>query len=345
MYTFKKITKRLEGLHYPQEYLCVSNESFQLPLRASLIGKDNLITDITNHHAFTGYCPVIFALSSTYYEGSSEKITIFFSQDRIDETRFFSQDRIAETGTVSHNPIANTGSFLPKSAIAKLELEKIKSIQTGDGDVRFYEGVNGEHHFTSFIAQAAGQLYNRLYNNKPGNVFLAGNLYKQVQIAYSLPRKISLITVGKNGLFNLFPTDLHGQVSANYYIISLRHGGQACAQVEALKKIVLSDMNAAAFKMVYSLGKNHMQPLKEANVFPFSAQVSNGFQLPIPKDSMSYKELQLESSFDAGIHRIFLFTIMNFVQVSSSLQTLAHIHNTYATWRFKQGIQNSFLLR
>jgi len=323
MNKFKKITKRLEGLHYPQEYLCLSKESFQLPLQLSLIEKGNIVADVTNHHAFTGYCPLILALSSNYNTHSSEKITINFSQ----------------------NPLPKNGSFKLNATIAKLELKKIKSINTDDGDINFYKGVNGEHHFTSLFGQAAGQLYNRLYNYKPGNVFLAGNLYKQVQIAYSLPRTISLITVEKSGLFNLFPTDLHGQVSANYYVISLRHGGLACAQVEASKKILLSDMNAAAFKMVYSLGKNHMQPLKEALVFPFSALVSNGFQLPIPEGSVSYKELQLERSFDAGIHRLFVFRIMTSGQVDSSLQTLAHIHNVYATWRFKQGIQNTFFLR
>lgn len=323
MSTFKKITKRLEGLHYSQEYLCLSKESFQLPLQVNLIEKGNLVTDVTNHHAFTGYCPLIFALSSNQSTRSSEKITIIFSQ----------------------NPMPKTGPFQLKTTLAKLELKKIKSIKTDDGVISFYEGVSGEHHFTSFFAQAAGQLYNRLYNCKPGNVFLAGNLYKQVQIAYSLPRKISLISVENNGLFNLFPTDLHGQVSANYYVISLRHGGLACAQVEASKKILLSDMNATAFKMVYNLGKNHMQPLKEAFVFPFSALVSSGFQLPIPEESVSYKELQLERSFDAGIHRLFLFRIMTSGQPDSSLQTLAHIHNAYATWRFKLGYQNTFFLR
>jgi hypothetical protein len=334
MYTFKKIIKRLEGLHYPQEYLCLTKESFQFSLRANIIEKGRPVSDVTDHHAFAGYCPLIFALPSVYNEGSSEKITIFFSQNSI-----------TETGSFTENPTTNSGSFLAKSALAKLELEKIKSIQTGDGGISFYKGVNGEHHFTSFFAQAAGQLYNRLYNNKPGNVFLAVNLYKQVQIAYSLPRKISLITVEKNGLFNLFPTDLHGQVSTNYYVISLRHGGLACGQVEASKKIVLSDMNSAAFKMVYKLGKNHMQPLKEANVFPFSGRVSKVFQLPIPDCAVSYKELQVECSFDAGIHRIFLLSIKNKGEFESSLQTLAHIHNVYATWRFNQGIESSFLLR
>ena len=61
--------------------------------------------------------------------------------------------------------------------------------------------------------------------------FLPDNLYKQVQIAYSIPRNISLITVGQNDRFNLFPTDLHGPVNEDHYIISLRHEGKACQQV------------------------------------------------------------------------------------------------------------------
>jgi flavin reductase (DIM6/NTAB) family NADH-FMN oxidoreductase RutF len=323
MNKLKKILKRFESLYYSQAYLCLSKESFQFPLRVFLVEKGNVLTEVTDRHAFTGYCPLIFALSSKYSESNSEKIILLFS----------------------HHSLPDTASSQSGKTLAKLELKKINSIRTVDGDINFYEGINGKHHFSSFFAQAAGQLYNRIYNRKPGNIFLAGNLYTQVQIAYSVPRKISLITVKEDGLFNLFPTDLHGQLSANYYVISLRHGGMACAQVEASKKIVLSDMNVASFKMVYSLGKNHMQPLKEAPVFPFSARESGAFQLPVPEGSVSYKELQVERSFDTGIHRQFIFRITNLDLVDNSSQTLAHIHNAYATWRFTQGIQNTFFLR
>ncbi|MEI9943390.1 MAG: hypothetical protein WDN26_04150 [Chitinophagaceae bacterium] len=74
----------------------------------------------------------------------------------------------------------------------------------------FYEALKGNHHFVSGFHQSMAAISNMLYNKKPGNVFLKGNLFSQVQIAYSVPRNISLVTLGENELYNLFPTDLHG---------------------------------------------------------------------------------------------------------------------------------------
>jgi hypothetical protein len=189
------------------------------------------------------------------------------------------------------------------------------------------------------------ELYNRLYNKRPGNVFLENNLYKQVQIAYSVPRKICLITVGENNLYNHFPTDLHGKVTGKRYIISLRQQGHACRQVESSKKIALSDMPAAAFKKVYSLGKNHMQPLKEATQFDFDSARSQYFMLPLPKDVLSYKELELVSAFVHGIHKILLFKIVHETTLTTKAETLSHVHNCYATWRYHQKLPSNFLLR
>jgi len=160
-----------------------------------------------------------------------------------------------------------------------------------------------------------------------------------------LPRKVCLITVGQNDRYNLFPTDLHGQVNSGFYVISLRHAGKACEQVMAAQAIVLSEMKAAAFKQVYSLGKNHMQPLREAKAFDFSPDRSRQGNLPLPKESVRYKELRLIDSFRAGIHQLLLFQITSEEQRNDDPQTLVHVHNLYATWRQKNGLPGNYLLR
>ncbi|HUS00377.1 MAG TPA: hypothetical protein VMY77_01545, partial [Chitinophagaceae bacterium] len=206
-----------------------------------------------------------------------------------------------------------------------------------------YEGLEGRHRFLSGFHQSVLQLSNHIYGNKPGNVFLKGNLYKQVQIAYSIPRRVCLITVEENNLFNLFPTDLHGQVNDQYYIISLRHSGHACRQVEAAGRIVLSDMDANAYKEVYSLGKNHMQHLKARSSFDFSEMHSKTFHFPLPNHLIGYNELELEKSFIYGIHKLLLFKIVN-REHTGNATTLAHIHNSYASLRHNMGLQSNYLL-
>jgi hypothetical protein len=319
----KRVLNKLNGLYYPQEYLCLAKESFQNPIHAYLIKGRSIIKDITDEHLFTGYNPLIFTLYSAVNHELAAGIDIVFSQ------RSFQPNDI----------------FEKKDAIAKLSLQLIRKQKAGDITIFYYEGIKGEHRFLSSFHQYIIELNNRLYNKRTGNVFLHGNLYKQVQIAYSVPRIISLITVGDDRLYNLFPTDLHGQISKECYISSLRHEGQACKQVEDSGRIVISQVHCDAYKMVYSLGKNHMQQPKSKHNFPFGEVVSKLFQLPLPKPALHYRELELVESFQHNIHKLLLYKIVSRQDLNNDPATLAHIHNCYATWRHNKGLSGNYLLR
>ena len=322
MKLIKKLLHKFNGMHYPHEYLCLARESFQQPLHAWLIYHGTVFKDITNLHCFVGYSPMVFAFSSSVFRDLPDREII----------------QIAFTSF----PLQQNVPFDKKDAIALLKLKVIPD-NFDEKIVAIYEGLKGKHRFLSLFHQYIFQLHNDLYGKRPGNVFLKGNLYSQVQIAYSIPRKICLITVGENTLFNLFPTDLHGQINGQYYLISLRHGGMACRQVESSGKIVLSDMNANACKMVYSLGKNHMQPLKDRSFFDFSNTWSKNFHLPLPNHRAGYKELELVSFFTCGIHKLLLFRIVHDESPDGEHNTLAHIHNSYATWRYNKGLESNYL--
>ncbi|MEP7255237.1 MAG: hypothetical protein ABI666_05640 [Ferruginibacter sp.] len=319
MRILQKLLNKFNGLHYTQEYLCFAKESFLQPLHVYLVNGKHIIKDITNQHLFVGYCPLVFAFSNADLPGSVQLI-------------------------FSHKLLLPNETYSKKDAIASLDLKIIKE-QAGGWEVSYYEGTRGSHHFLSTFHQFINSLYNQWYNKKPGNVFLHDNLYKQVQIAYAVPRIISLITVGNNELFNLFPTDLHGQVDEAHYIISLRIGGKACEQVEKAGKVLLSRVHSDAYKMVYGLGKNHMQELKPKDNFPFSRSLSENFKWPLPEQVLSYQELVLQDSFTHGIHKIMLFKIVFHQQLQVQNATLAHIHNSYATWRYKNGLPGNYLLR
>ncbi len=320
MRLLKKILHKLDGLHFSQEYLCLALEPFSRPLHAYLVNDEQVIKDITNEHLFVGYCPLIFAFANT---GPAATIDMIFSQQVVQPN----------------------GRLAKKDALGVLQLKKVKQQQAGNDAISYYEGSNGKHHFQPAFHQLIGSINNRLYNKKAGNVFLHDNLYKQVQLAYAVPRIISLITVGDGGLFNLFPTDLHGQAGTEHYIISLRTGGKAAAQVAAAGQLVISQLPAEAYKTVYALGKNHMQELKHRDNFPFDGLSSPVLHLPLPKAIFSYRELKLLDSFTHGIHTLFLFSILTRHQIKPATTTLAHIHNSYASWRHKNKLPGNYLLR
>jgi len=316
----KKLLNKLTGLHYNQEYLCFGKETFSQPLHLYLTTNNYIIKDITNQHLFIGYCPLLFAITAI---------------ELPDNIRL----------TLINKFLSPNEQFSKKDAIGILNLKKIKKQDTGNMPASYYEGVDGTHHFISLFQQFINNIYNRLYNNRPGNIFLHTNLYRQVQIAYAIPRSISLITIGNEGLFNLFPTDLNGQVDEEHYIISLRTGGKALEQVEKICKVLLSEVDAQACKTVYIQGKNHMQEMKPPSGFPFSHLLSATFNWPLPEKVVSYKELIFTGGFVLGIHKILLFKIISYHQIQPGTSTLAHIHNSYATWRYKNNLPGNYLPR
>ncbi|MBL7703092.1 MAG: hypothetical protein JNM14_12640 [Ferruginibacter sp.] len=320
MKLFQKILNKLNGLHYSQEYLCFANNTLPQQLHAYLVQDQQIVQDITHSHLFVGYCPLVFAFSVTGMPGHIEV-------------------------ALSNRVLQPNEKLNPKDALARLQLALIKKQQHEGSYFFYYEGMKGSHQFQSAFRQYIGKIYNNRYNQKPGNVFLHDNLYKQVQIAYAVPRLISLITVGGNDLFNLFPTDLHGPPDETHYIISLRTAGKACRQVMAEGKLLLCQMQGEAYKTVYALGKNHMQEMKTVNNFPFSGLLSENFRLPLPQMAISYNELELIESFVQGIHTILLFKIVNSRQLQQGANTLVHIHNSYATWRYKNGLKGNYLMR
>ncbi len=319
----KKVLNKLNGLHYQQEYLCFSKEALAQPLHVYLAAEGKIIKDITDQHLFTGYNPLIIALPGESNSYRLSNITIIFTQKAFSPNDFFDQ----------------------KAALATLSLRLVNTFSTGACIVYFFEGIKGRHRFIHPFYQYVIGLNNRLYNRKKGNVFLHDNLYKQVQIAYSVPRIISLITVGNGDLYNVFPTDLHGPVNNEYYIGSLRYNGKACRQVEQSGRMLVTEVNSAFYKAAYLLGKNHMQELKTKESFPLSNSVSRNFRLPVPLSALRYRELELLDSFTHGIHRLFVFKTISFQQVEDSPATLAHIHNVYATWRYNQHLPGNYLLR
>ena len=314
---------KFNGLHYRQEYLCLAKESFQDPIHAYLVMDGHVIKDITNSHVFTGYSPLIFALTSSDLQEPLPDIEIFFSQQSFEPNDFFEQ----------------------KDALARLSLRLIERQKIDDNEIYYYEGIHGQHHFLALFHQYILGLNNQLFNRKKGNVFLNNGLYKQVQIAYSVPRIISLVTVGAGGLYNLFPTDLHGPLNEQYYVSSLRHGGEACKQVHNIGKIVISQVHSDAFKTVYALGKNHIQELQPKESLAFGELLSNAFGLPLPPATLKYQELSLLESFDHGIHKLLVYKIASSHILNNDPSTLAHIHSCYATWRHRHGLPGNYLLR
>ncbi len=318
----------MTGLSISQEYICLDLAKHECSLSVYLSALANSF-DVTGCHLFLGYKPLIIGIPLAT---ASEEYQALKGLDQIQLTFKTNESFPNVLGT---NP----------TVLAKLDLKMIDIKTLGECVISFYEGTCGNHSFLNFINQFINRQRDNRRKSNAGNINLIGNLYDQVRIAYSVPRIISVITVGEGELFNMFPTDLHGPVGKKFYISSLRIGGRANNQVEKIKRVVISQVGASAYKQVYLLGKNHMQDLRHVTNFSVVKERSETYNFPLPEAVTQYNELKRIDSFDYGIHRIHLYEVVNFKRLREDSSILAHIHQYYAQWRVDRRLPTQMLTR
>jgi hypothetical protein len=230
-------------------------------------------------------------------------------------------------------------------AVARIQLKKSHRKDLDGHLIYLFEGVHAIHKLIDPFHQFVNNTREKFRIRKKDNVSLPGNLFDQVRIAYSVPRKISMITVSDDTLVNMFPTDLHGTVGSSFYAGSLRIGGSANAQVESLRRVVISDVDASSYLEVYSMGKNHMTDLQNEGRFMLHHNRSRIFNFPLPEWVLRYKEMIHTGSIDMGIHRIHFYRIINSEALENAGPTLAHIQQYYAQWRMDQDLPTTLNLR
>ncbi|RYY65842.1 MAG: hypothetical protein EOO12_05900 [Chitinophagaceae bacterium] len=309
-----KIWRRAARLPFAQEYLCVDAETFADTLFVYDLRDGRVHADVTKRHSLVGYSPLLLAFPPET-DAPPQRTLLFCSRPCV------------------------PGQQPPGDAVlASLELRLFP--QSSDAYV-LYEGIFVRHRLLPFWKRCSLDAYNNRRHGEAGNVHLPGNRYQQVQVAYALPRSVCLISVCSDGGCNLFPTDLHGPVGNDRYLISLRIGGKACAQVEEAGELLLAQMAPAQAGLVYSLGRNHMRPLRPAGELPFSGTFCG---LPVPEGAARLRHLRLRGAQDAGIHRLLLFDVAA-ERAGHQQGHLAHVHAAYATWRLRHGHAGNYLTR
>ena len=317
----KYLKKILLGITLPQEYLCFSLNDFKEPLKMVINnGSSSENIDLKEHHLFIGYKPLIIAIDCKYLPENIKN----------------------KKKTIRLLLLTSSGK-----KVASLELKFVKKINLELESCILYEGVEGNQTFSNHLQKLFKSLHYKLTSDKKKNIYLAGNLYDQIKIAYSIPRQIYLASLGSDNLFNIFPTDLSGPLGTDGFITSLRSTGKANSQIEKFGKCLVAQMDSESFGEVYGLGKNHMKELSniESIEIPLRDEKSITFNLPIPLKAIKYFELEKLDKFDIGIHTIHFWKVINSVIVSESSSILAHIHRDYAEWRIKKGIQTNYLMR
>jgi hypothetical protein len=313
------LRRLLLGSSLSNEYICVPGD---LPRSLQLILEcERGEVNVTESHVLVGYKPLMIGLPF---------------QDR---------EWVLWAAMTTGIKISFRAPPPGNHEVAWLELEKAGSWRMGETTFVIYEGLEGHHDFFGPWHRWTNWLYELLREQKPGNISLPAKLYNQVRIAYSVPRKISLMCLGDSRGYNIFPSDLHGAVGNGFYVGSLRIGSKACRQVEENQKILMADMDMSKYRETYGLGRNHMSSLQPLEILPASGARSDRWQLPVPAGAIRYRELQRKYSWDAGIHRVIYYEVVGEKTVDSRGSELCHIHRYYLQWRINHHLESTYFLR
>lgn len=328
----ESIKYKIFGHSFPQEYCCLAQESIQNPFNVGLTTTEkDFFLNVSNTHIFLGYKPLLIGIfvktiSEEYYKLNHKMVCLSFQE-------------------IDFEPnMAWKGFTASNKSIGRMLLHKVREKIWGEYSILIYQGAYAEHSLISAFNQSTNRWKEKFRKQDKSNINLPDNLSDQVQIAYAVPRIISLITLANKGTMNMFPTDLHGPVGDTFYIGSLRHGGKANDQVQRLKKIVLSQVSVSCFRYAYSLGKNHMKDLQDYSNFELHDNRSDVFDFPVPKGVTTYYELEQQDSLEEGIHQLHFYRIVN-KKVVNKEHTLAHVHRFYAQWRLNNKRPTEFYWR
>lgn len=312
------ILKKVLGRQFPQEYLCASSSSLQAALQ--LVFKHGAESiNVTDKLLFAGYKPLLMAMPGA----------------------FFTMHNITQSGRLEISLSDSSGHN-----VGTLILDEVQDHSKSNNGFILYRGKSATLRLLPRFQRCMEHIYYRFTANKKDPLHFSPQLYRQVRLAYAVPRTISLITVMQDNLYNVFPTDLHGRIDENHYLISLRRGGKADAQVSASGSILLSDIRPDFFREAYVLGKNHMQPLRGREAFPFlSASDSGELKIPVPEPAIAYRELVEKEVIPMGVHNIHIFSVIQTKILDPEAPHLVHIHRDTAAWRMHHGVHDAFLLR
>jgi hypothetical protein len=297
-------------MYFSNEYICLNFKELIPDIRVILETHDSAF-DVTDSHLLLGYKPLLIGIPKNGSHITSHTASL----------KFFTSEKLC--GTI-----------------------RLCISDTFHENLTIFVGHSASHELLTVSQQILHILIrNRKRKNDPLNP--PRDLYDQIRVAYSYPRKISVITVGENELYNVFPTDLHGEIHGqNKYIISLRENGKAFRQVVHSGRICLSTVSCDQFREVYALGKNHMQDLQPVNYFPAETlRILNGSGLAVYGAATGYLILKMESEQKAGIHHLITFSIEKRSATDKQLNILSHIHSYYALWRKRNNFSDILFIR
>jgi flavin reductase (DIM6/NTAB) family NADH-FMN oxidoreductase RutF len=160
-----------------------------------------------------------------------------------------------------------------------------------------------------------------------------------MSVFYICPRPVVLATLCEGYGGNMFPVNLMGSIDEDYFVFALNASRKATGLVERSRRIALSTVPLDQSPLALALGKNHRVDHISWDDLPFTMKKSTLLGIPVPPFAMRVREMQVESIWEIGSHKLFVARILHDDRSRDGLEFFV-IHGIYQAYR--QRAQHSF---
>jgi flavin reductase (DIM6/NTAB) family NADH-FMN oxidoreductase RutF len=151
----------------------------------------------------------------------------------------------------------------------------------------------------------------RRLRKNPFNFSMAPTDLRCSYIFYICPRPVVLVTVEHQDASNMFPMDLIGPTDSPWFSMALRSTSPAVRLMQQSRRMSLASVPVEYQSIVYELGKHHRLPSVCLANLPFPVTLSPTFSLPVMKDALRVREVEVAEFHEVGSHVLFLTTLVS----------------------------------
>ncbi|MDA1094439.1 MAG: flavin reductase [Acidobacteria bacterium] len=173
-------------------------------------------------------------------------------------------------------------------------------------------------------------------DRRPRNLKMSAADLRCLDVYYTSPRPVYVVTVPHGDSFNLFPVDLVSFLGDAGFFLALRSSSPSIPFMQEDGRLVFSSVPAALRDTIYRLGAHHTRAYDRVDDLGLALTPSPAFGLPAPAQAFRVREFRVLDHRTVGSHVVF-----QAVQVAISERDLepqlAHVSAAFARYAARLG--------
>jgi len=175
-----------------------------------------------------------------------------------------------------------------------------------------------------------------LRRRSTSHIRLSTRAAQAMTASFICPRRVVLVSAVWGERSNMFPMNLLGSLSDDYFAFSLDSTRLAAPLVAGAGTVALSGIPVGRAEVAQQLGKNHKKESIAWSELPFATTPSTALGIPVPYFASRVIELQLETTRNLGSHTLFISRVVRDERRAAGEQFFM-VHGIYQSWRLTHG--------